>query len=219
MEPSCSEYKAIVEASPNMVWRAGTDARCDDLNGTWLRFTGRSMEEETGDGWTAGVHPDDLPSCLKAYLTVFRKQESFEMEYRLRRRDGQWRWINNRGAPRFDASGSFTVYIGSCMGVTEKVEGRRLAEMAHNDRLTGLHNRNYPEYLLDGEFRKAEQRQTELALRMMDVDCFKFFSDHYGHSFGDVVLRQVAQKIAENLQKRRISRAGPAVTSIWRSCQ
>ena len=205
MELSCSEYKAIVESSPNMVWRAGTDARCNYFNATWLRFTGRSMEEESGDGWAIGVHPDDMAFCVETYLAAFRKREPFEMEYRLRRHDGQWRWINDRGVPLVDASGDFAGYIGSCMDVTDKVEGRKLTEMAQHDKLTGLYNRNYLEHLLDGEFRKAGQKRNELILLMLDIDHFKAFNDRYGHGFGDKVIHQVARSIAENLRRTDIA--------------
>ena len=201
MNLSFSEYKAIVEFSPNMIWRAGIDAKCNYFNETWLRFTGKKLEEEVGNGWTEGVHPEDYEFCLTTYLKFFHEQKSFEMEYRLMRFDGQWRWINDRGVPFFDEHGTFAGYIGSCIDVTEKVEGRKLTEMAHNDKLTGLYNRNYLEYLLSYEFYKAKEEQSDLIILMMDIDKFKYFNDHFGHSFGDKVLKHVAQKISESIRK------------------
>ena len=205
MNLSFSEYKAIVEFSPNMIWRAGTDSKCNYFNETWLRFTGRKLEEEAGDGWVKGIHPEDMQGCLKTYLDSFDKQEAFEMEYRLARFDGQWRWINDRGVPFYDEHGNFAGYIGSCMDVTEKIEGEKLTEMAQKDRLTGLYNRNYLEYLLGYEFHKARQEQTDFIIMMMDIDKFKFFNDHFGHGFGDRVLKQVAQMISENIRKTDIA--------------
>lgn len=205
MNLSFSEYKAIVELSPNMIWRSGTDTRCNYFNETWLRFTGKRLEDEVGDGWAEGVHPDDMELCIKTYLESFHKQKSFEMEYRLIRFDGQWRWINDRGVPFFDESGDFAGYIGSCIDVTEKIEGKRLTEMAHTDKLTGLYNRNYLEYLLDTEFHKARQEHTDFIIMMLDIDKFKFFNDFYGHSFGDKVLNKVAQKISESIRKTDIA--------------
>lgn len=201
MDLSYLEYKAIVEFSPNMIWRAGTDAKCNYFNETWLKFTGKTLEEEYGDGWAKGVHPNDIEFCFQNYMEHFNKQEPFEMEYRLIRYDGQWRWINDRGIPFFNGDGNFAGYIGSCIDVTEKIEGMKLTEMAHNDTLTGLYNRNYLDYLLGYEFHKAIKDQTEFILLMMDIDKFKFFNDHFGHSFGDKVLHQVAQKISESLRK------------------
>ena len=201
MDLSGSEYKAIVESSPNMIWRAGIDTKCNYFNTTWLRFTGRTQEEENGDGWTKGVHPDDLERCINIYLESFNKRVAFEMEYRLRRFDGQYRWINDRGTPFFDKDGSFIGYIGSCMDVTEKIEGKKLIDMAHNDKLTGLYNRNYLDYLLGFEFYNAKQAQTKFVIMMLDIDNFKFCNDHYGHDFGDKVLNLAAGKILENTRK------------------
>lgn len=136
------EYKAIVEFSPNMIWRAGLDANCDYFNDTWLKFTGKKLEEEVGNGWLNGVHPDDMEACMNLYLESFQKRAAFEMEYRLVRHDGQMRWINDRGVPFYEEDGTFAGYIGSCVDVTEKIEGRNLTDMAHYDQLTGVYNRN-----------------------------------------------------------------------------
>ena len=200
MKLSCSEYRTLVEYSPTMIWRAGTDGKCNYFNEIWLNFTGRSMEDEIGDGWAEGVHPDDMDFCLNTYLKAFNEHEQFVMEYRLKRHDGQYRWINDRGVPFFDEKGFFAGYIGSCIDVTEKIEGEKLTKMAHNDNLTGLFNRNYLEYLLDSEFHKARQEKTNFIVIMADVDKFKSINDNYGHVIGDVVLRSVAQKLAENIR-------------------
>ena len=117
---SAAEYRALVENSPVMIWRSGTDARCDYFNDTWLAFTGRTMEEEMGDGWAEGVHPEDLKECVARYLDCFGKRESFEMEYRLRRHDGIYRWIFDRGTPFYDQGGAFKGFIGSCVDVDDR---------------------------------------------------------------------------------------------------
>jgi len=90
---TATEYRLLVEHSPVMVWRSGLDAKCDYFNETWLAFTGRTLEQEMGDGWAEGVHPDDFERCVSLYLDHFRRHEAFEMEYRLRRHDGVYRWI------------------------------------------------------------------------------------------------------------------------------
>lgn len=205
MDLSLTEYKSIVESSPNMIWRAGTDTKCNYFNDTWLKFTGKKMEDEIGNGWVDGVHPDDRDLCIRIYLEAFEQRNSFEMEYRLVRHDGEWRWINDRGVPLFDESGTFLGYIGSCIDVTERVEGVNLIEMAHKDKLTGPNNRNYFDHLIKHEFKKTPQELQELTLMMMDVDRFKSFNDQYGHAMGDKVLNQVAHKLSVSLRKSDIA--------------
>lgn len=120
------QYRLLVEHAPTMVWRAGLDALCDYFNATWLRFTGRTLEQEQGNGWVEGVHPDDFRRCVDIYLAHFERRESFEMEYRLRRYDGVYRYIFDRGVPFTDDEGRFAGFIGSCVDVHE----RRVADQA-----------------------------------------------------------------------------------------
>jgi len=205
MKLSCSEYRALVEYSPTMIWRVGTDSKCNYFNESWLNFTGRNIEAEIGNGWTEGVHPDDLGYCVNNYLKAFKEHEQFIMDYRLKRHDGQYRWINDRGVPFFNEKGLFAGYIGSCIDVTDKIEGDKLIKMAHNDNLTGLINRNYLEYLLDSEFHKARQENANFIVMMADIDKFKSINDNYGHVMGDVILHSVAQKLTENIRESDVA--------------
>ena len=119
------EYRLLVEHSPVLIWRADLNKKCDYFNEVWLDFTGRTLEQELGDGWAEGVHPEDLDRCLKIYVTNFDARQPFEMEYRLRRHDGVYRWIFDRGVPYTDDHGEFLGYIGSCVDVTERREGEQ----------------------------------------------------------------------------------------------
>jgi PAS domain S-box-containing protein len=131
-----SEYAVIVEQAPILIWRADLSMGCDYFNERWLEFTGRELAQELGNGWSEGVHPDDLSRCLEVYTSAFRARRPFEMEYRLRRGDGAWRWLFDRGAPFVDAGGAFAGYIGSCVDVTERVEAERvLAERRERELL------------------------------------------------------------------------------------
>jgi len=124
MDLSRTEYKTLVEQAPVLIWRANTTAECDYFNDRWLQFRGRTMAEETGNQWAEGVHPEDFQGCLDTYLAAFEKREAFEMHYRLKRHDGVYRWILDRGAPFFGEDGEFQGYIGSCIDVTDRVEAR-----------------------------------------------------------------------------------------------
>jgi PAS domain S-box-containing protein len=115
-----AEYRLLIQHSPVMIWRAGFDAKCDYFNDTWLSFTGRTPEQEMGDGWAEGVHPDDFDRCVAHYLAHFHRREPFEMEYRLRHHDGVYRWIFDRGVPFTDDAGAFAGFIGSCIDVDER---------------------------------------------------------------------------------------------------
>ncbi len=118
------DYRLIVEQAPIMIWRANVHAKCDFVNQRWLSFTGRTLQEEVGDGWAKGVHADDLERCLRTYHEAFARREAFEMEYRLRRYDGEYRWVLDTGAPMHDPDGRFAGFAGSCVDVTERVEAR-----------------------------------------------------------------------------------------------
>lgn len=130
------QYRLLVEHHPTMIWRAGVDAKCNYFNETWLAFTGRTAAQEDGDGWAEGVHPDDLSRCVDFYLANFRRREPFEMEYRLRRHDGVYRWVFDRGVPFNGDDGEFAGFIGSCVDVHERREAEAakasfMAMMAH----------------------------------------------------------------------------------------
>ena len=137
-ELSREEYQLLVEKAPIMIWRSTLTMECDYFNDIWLAFTGRSIEQERGNGWAEGVHPDDFDRCLKIYTENFSRRAIFEMEYRLRRHDGGYRWIFDRGAPYSDAAGSFKGYIGSCIDVTEKIVAQQTLQAAHESEIKQL---------------------------------------------------------------------------------
>src|SRR5215471_18712307 len=113
------------DAAPVLIWMSDTDKLCTFFNKPWLEFTGRTLEQEIGNGWAEGVHRDDLQKCLKTYTEAFDARKPFVMQYRLRRNDGEYRWISDEGVPRYDANGTFAGYIGSCVDVTELLSKER----------------------------------------------------------------------------------------------
>jgi PAS domain S-box-containing protein len=115
-----NRFKAIADNAPVLVWMSDTDKLCTYFNKGWLEFTGRTIDQEYGNGWAAGVHPDDFERCLETYVTSFDKRVPFKMQYRLKRNDGQFRWILDNGVPRYTLEGEFLGYIGSCVDINDQ---------------------------------------------------------------------------------------------------
>ncbi len=119
LRESESRFRIVADAAPVLIWMSGVDKLCTFFNKPWLEFTGRSVAQELGNGWAEGVHADDLQRCLETYTEAFDARKPFGMQYRLRRRDGEYRWVSDDGVPRYDTLGQFAGYIGSCVDITE----------------------------------------------------------------------------------------------------
>jgi PAS domain S-box-containing protein len=128
LHESEERFRLVATTAPVMIWMSGPDKLCTYFNQPWLAFTGRSIHQELGNGWAEGVHAEDLERCLETYKQAFDRRESFEMEYRLRRHDGEFRWIFDCGVPRFNADGSFAGYIGSASDLTDQKLAREALE-------------------------------------------------------------------------------------------
>lgn len=127
-------FRNVADTTPVMIWMSGTNKLGTFFNQGWLDFTGKTMEQELGEGWADGVHPEDRARCLEIYGNAFGAREPFTMEYRLRRNDSEYRWVFDMGRPRFEADGAFLGYIGSCIDITD----RRQAELDHQVQSTEL---------------------------------------------------------------------------------
>jgi PAS domain S-box-containing protein len=145
LRESEARFQEMADTAPVMIWLTGTDGLCNYFNKPWLEFTGRSMEQEVGTGWIEGVHPDDVQGCFDGFLPAFHAREPFRMQYRLRRADGEYRWLIESGIPRY-AGGEFAGYIGSNIDITDlkSAEAERerlrqvLSELAHMNRVTTM---------------------------------------------------------------------------------
>jgi PAS domain S-box-containing protein len=131
LRESEERFRSLADTAPVMIWLSGLDKLCTFFNKPWLDFTGRTLEQELGNGWTSGVHPDDLDSCLATYSSAFDARRSFQMEYRIRRNDEEYRWVLDNGTPLY-RGGEFVGYIGSCIDISEQklIEGRLRASEA-----------------------------------------------------------------------------------------
>src|ERR1700691_644696 len=110
-------FRRLVDQAPFMLWSAGRDGLCTFFNRPWLDFRGRTMAEEIGEGWVEGVHPDDRQRCLDTYRRAFGAHRPFDVEYRLLRADGQYRWVRDAGTAQFDRDGGFQGYLGACVEI------------------------------------------------------------------------------------------------------
>jgi PAS domain S-box-containing protein len=120
LRESEDRFRLVADTAPVLIWMSNVDKVFTFFNQRWLDFTGRSFADEYGTGWAEGVHPGDQQRCLQTYETSFDSRIEFEMEYRLRRFDGEFRWVVAYGVPRFESDGTFRGYIGSCLDITER---------------------------------------------------------------------------------------------------
>ncbi len=120
LQESETRFRIMADSAPVLIWVAGLDKLCYWFNKGWLDFTGRTIEQEMGNGWAEGVHAEDFARCLDFYVSNFDQRKPFRMEYRLRHHSGEYRWIDDHGVPRFDSDGTFLGYIGSCVDITDR---------------------------------------------------------------------------------------------------
>jgi len=138
LQESEARFRTMADNAPVLLWMSATDGLCTFFNQRWLQFTGRTLEQELGNGWAEGVHPEDLESCLETYQQAFKARKAFRMEYRLRRADGEYRWLLDSGTPRFTPSGQFLGYIGSCIDITDRKQTETAVQQQYlRERLIG----------------------------------------------------------------------------------
>lgn len=122
-------FQELADGAPVMIWMSGLDLGCFYFNRAWLEFRGRTLEQEAGNGWAEGVHPDDLQRCVSHYVSCFERRVSFAMSYRLLNAEGRYRWILDRGAPHHDSHGEFLGFFGGCADLENDAPVSRNAEL------------------------------------------------------------------------------------------
>ncbi len=113
-------FRTMADKAPVFIWMCGVDKRCEFVNQGWLNFRGTTLEQELGDGWANGIHPDDAERCLRATFSAFEAQVPYEIEYRMLRYDGEYRWILDKGVPRYAPNGDYVGFIGSVTDISDR---------------------------------------------------------------------------------------------------
>lgn len=205
LRESEGRFRLMANCAPVMIWIGDIHASCTFVNQGWLAFTGRSLEEEMGQGWAKGIHPEDVQRCLNTYHIAFDAHLSFEMEYRLKRADGTYGWIFDRANPWFLADGSFAGYIGSCIEFTDRKRAeaalyqakleleQRVAERTRelSESNAALRNEILERQQTEMALRQSETRyraivedQTELICRFLPDGVITFANEAYCRFFG-----------------------------------
>lgn len=161
LRESEERFRIVADSAPVMVWMSDTNKKFAFFNKGWLEFTGRTLQQELGDGWQDGILQDDLPQPLIAYHEAFDARRDFEIEFRLRRHDGQYRWIVSHGIPRYSWDGHFLGYIGSCIDINERKTIRLELEKRVAERTINLEMRNE-------ELRQSEERYLRMTNEVED---------------------------------------------------
>ncbi len=120
-----AHFRTLADSGESLIWTSETNKKCNYFNIPWLNFTGKTLEQEKGDGWAEGIHPEDYNYCLETYNQAFDRREPFSMEYRIRHHSGEYRWIQDKGTPRYNTKGEFLGYIGHCWDITSMKETQK----------------------------------------------------------------------------------------------
>ena len=216
LRESEARFRTLADSLPVMVWVADAEGRCTWFNKTWLDYTGRTLDQEIGYGWTQEVHPEDVDGCRRSYEKALQARVPFTLEYRVKGRDGAYRWILDSGGPRFSPDGALAGFIGGCLDITERKvaeeEARsrevQIHHLAYHDALTELPNRALLLDRLGQALAQAERDGTQIAVLYFDLDRFKTINDTLGHPAGDELLRQVASRL------RTVLREGDTVARL-----
>ena len=161
LRESEQRFRTMADSAPVLLWMSGLDGLCNFFNQTWLGFTGRPLERELGNGWAEGVHPEDFQRCMHVYFDAFVERRTFSMIYRLRRHDGEYRYLLDNGVPRFAPDGTFMGYIGSCVDVTEERHAREALGRLNED--------------LEGHVRR---RTAQLEVANRELEAFSYSASH-----------------------------------------
>ena len=190
-------YRFLSEGIMHQVWTATPDGRLDYTNNRTLEYFGIPLEQMLDEGWKAVVHPNDLPGCVERWTHSLRTGEYYEVEFRLRRADGVYRWHLARATAGLDACGKIINWFGTNTDIDDKkVAEEKLNHYALHDTLTELPNRaEFMNHLKMAINRAAADETSRFAVLFLDLDRFKVVNDSLGHIIGDKLLIGIARRL------------------------
>lgn len=196
-------FRNMADNSPVMIWVSDETSQCTYFNNTWLQFTGRSLEQEVGIGWADGVHFDDLGRCIEIYAEAFDKRQPFKMEYRLKRNDGQYRWIQDVGKPTYSSEDVFTGFIGSCSDIHEQRMMKEELERLVHQRTTELN-----------DALKSEKDMNELKSRFVSMAAHEFRTPLSVVLSSTALVEQYTAEDKNERIKKHLNRIRYSVTNL-----
>jgi PAS domain S-box-containing protein len=191
-------FRTLADSGQALIWTSGLDKQCDYFNQTWLDFTGRALEQELGYGWLDGVHPSDREWCEGIYIDAFDKRIPFDMDYRLRRFDGEYRWIQDSGKPRYNSRGEFIGYIGHCLDITDRKHSEEKIRLSEQQYRYLFENNPHPMWAYDLKTLQF------LAVNDSAVEKYGYSRDEFlKMTIADIRPQEDVARLAENLSRPR----------------
>jgi PAS domain S-box-containing protein len=133
LKESEQNFRTLADSGQTLIWTSGTDTHYNYFNSVWLNFRGQTFEQESRNGYMTGVHPDDMHHRMEIYLEAFQRREKFSIEYRLLHNDGEYRWIQDNGSPRYSSTGDFLGYIGQCQDINERKQAELVLQLKNEE--------------------------------------------------------------------------------------
>lgn len=191
-------FRSLINELPNPIRISDTDAKCDYVNKTWIEFTNRRFEQEIGDRWLEGIHPEDRNRVREIFSLSFRNRSPYMTEYRLAHASDTYHWVVEFGRPFRDIDGNFAGVISSCYDVHDrKVFEERLHSISFTDDLTGLLNRRGFFTFAQQQVKLANRSRKGFLFLFADLDGLKKINDTLGHQEGDLALTETAHVLQE----------------------